>query len=58
MTSVLIPIKTHEYENILDEKIAPFHPLFEFEGSGKDGLDNWTNRSPYPIVSVFFILLT
>lgn len=33
-------------------QIAPFHPLFEFQGSGKDGVDNLTNRSPYPILHV------
>ena len=42
-------------DNIFDEheldglvQIAPFHPLFEFAGSGIDGVDNYTNRSPYP----------
>jgi len=29
-------------------KIAPFHPLFEFSGSGIESVDNLTNRSPYP----------
>ena len=33
-------------------QIAPFHPLFEFAGSGHDGLDNLTNRSPYPIFHI------
>lgn len=35
-----------------DVQIAPFHPLFEFEGSGSDGIDNYTNRSPYPIFHI------
>jgi hypothetical protein len=35
-----------------DVQIAPFHPLFEFDGSGSDGVDNYTNRSPYPIFHV------
>lgn len=35
-----------------DVQIAPFHPLFEFDGSGHDGVDNYTNRSPYPIFHV------
>jgi hypothetical protein len=35
-----------------DVQIAPFHPLFEFDGSGIDGVDNYTNRSPYPIFHV------
>jgi len=33
-------------------QIAAFHPLFEFAGSGKDGVDNLTNRSPYPIFHI------
>ena len=35
-----------------DIQIAPFHPLFEFDGSGSDGVDNYTNRSPYPIFHI------
>ena len=33
-------------------QIAPFHPKFEFEGSGSDGIDNYTNRSPYPMFHI------
>eukprot|EP00979_Chaetoceros_neogracilis_P012748 scaffold3453_cov256-Chaetoceros_neogracile.AAC.44 len=33
-------------------QIAPFHPLFRFEGSGEDGVDNLTNRAPYPIFHI------
>jgi hypothetical protein len=33
-------------------QIAPFHPFFEFDGSGKDGVDNYTNRSPYPMFHI------
>ena len=32
-------------------QIAPFHPLFEFEGS-EEGVDNYTNRAPYPMFHV------
>lgn len=39
-----------EYEGTL--QIAPFHPLFCFEGSPPDAMDNWTNRSPYPILHI------
>lgn len=46
-------------EDLMDEynlhgkvQVAPFHPLFEFAGSGKDGIDNYTNRAPYPIFHV------
>jgi hypothetical protein len=33
-------------------QIAPFHPQFEFDGSGADGIDNCTNRSPYPMFHI------
>jgi hypothetical protein len=33
-------------------QIAPFHPKFEFSGSGGDGVDNYTNRSPYPMFHI------
>jgi hypothetical protein len=33
-------------------QVAPFHPLFQFAGSGPDAVDNWTNRSPYPIFHI------
>jgi hypothetical protein len=47
-------------EEVLDEsddlrgvvQIAPFHPLFQFEGSGSDGVDNYTNRGPYPMFHI------
>jgi hypothetical protein len=29
-------------------QIASFHPQYQFEGSGPDDIDNYTNRSPYP----------
>jgi hypothetical protein len=35
-----------------DLQVAPFHPFFEFEGSRADDIDNWTNRSPYPIFHI------
>ena len=41
-----------EHELTNEIQIAPFHPLFEFEGSGSDGIDNYTNRSPYPIFHI------
>jgi hypothetical protein len=34
-----------------DIQVAPFHPFFEFEGSG-ESVDNFTNRSPYPIFHI------
>lgn len=33
-------------------QIAPFHPLFEFEGNGPDAVDNLTNRAPYPVFHI------
>lgn len=34
-------------------QIAPFHPLFQFgDSSGEDGIDNLTNRAPYPIFHI------
>jgi hypothetical protein len=41
-----------EYELHGHVQVAPFHPLFEISGSGKDGIDNYTNRAPYPIFHV------
>merc|ERR1712238_479258 len=33
-------------------QIAPFHPMFEFSGSTSRGIDNLTNRSPYPMFHI------
>jgi hypothetical protein len=41
-----------EHDLSEDLQIAPFHPFFEFEGSGTDGIDNYTNRSPHPIFHI------
>ena len=45
-------------DDVMDEhdlhglvQVAPFHPKFAFEGSG-DGIDNYTNRSPYPMFHI------
>ncbi|AUH50299.1 DUF1415 domain-containing protein [Chromobacterium sp. ATCC 53434] len=29
-------------------QVASFHPKFQFEGTGVNDIDNYTNRSPYP----------
>lgn len=36
----------------LDEQLqlASFHPEYQFEGTDFDDAENWTNRSPYPIL--------
>lgn len=31
-------------------QIASFHPAYQFEGSGPDDIENYTNRAPYPIL--------
>ena len=31
-------------------QIASFHPDYQFEGTGPDDAENYTNRSPYPIL--------
>jgi uncharacterized protein len=33
-------------------QIASFHPRYQFEGSGPDDIENYTNRAPYPILHV------
>ena len=43
-------MEEHDLTGVL--QVAPFHPLFQFEGSDEHGIDNWTNRSPYPIFHI------
>jgi hypothetical protein len=31
-------------------QIASFHPDYQFAGAGQDDIENYTNRSPYPIL--------
>ena len=31
-------------------QIASFHPQYEFAGSASDDIENYTNRSPYPLL--------
>jgi hypothetical protein len=31
-------------------QIASFHPHYQFAGSGADDIENYTNRSPYPML--------
>lgn len=31
-------------------QVASFHPRYQFAGSGPDDIENYTNRSPYPIL--------
>ena len=40
-------------QNLTDDvQIAPFHPFFRFDGSQDEDVDNYTNRSPYPIFHI------
>jgi hypothetical protein len=42
-----------EYEELRDEiQIAPFHPLFQFSGTKEQDVDNYTNRSPFPLFHI------
>ncbi|MES2604767.1 MAG: DUF1415 domain-containing protein [Pseudomonadota bacterium] len=37
--------------DVQDEiQIASFHPLYQFAGTEPDDIDNYTNRSPYPML--------
>ena len=31
-------------------QIASFHPHYQFAGTGADAIENYTNRSPYPML--------
>ncbi len=31
-------------------QVASFHPQYQFDGSGPDDIENYTNRAPYPIL--------
>jgi hypothetical protein len=31
-------------------QVAGFHPRYQFEGTGPDDIENYTNRSPYPML--------
>ena len=53
-----------EYNDFLDEcdaavaelgfagelQVASFHPRYQFAGTGVDDIENYTNRSPYPML--------
>ena len=41
-------LETLELDGII--QIASFHPDYQFAGSGPDDIENYTNRSPYPIL--------
>jgi hypothetical protein len=31
-------------------QVASFHPLYRFAGTGAQDIENYTNRSPYPML--------
>jgi uncharacterized protein len=33
-------------------QIASFHPRYQFAGTGPDDIENYTNRSPYPMLQL------
>ena len=33
-------------------QIASFHPHYQFSGNGPDDIENYTNRSPYPMLHI------
>ncbi|MCU0764190.1 MAG: DUF1415 domain-containing protein [Hydrogenophaga sp.] len=39
-------VAEHDLEGVV--QVAPFHPLFQFEGTDADDVTNCTNRSPFP----------
>lgn len=39
-----------ELDLVGEIQIASFHPHYQFEGTGPDDIENYTNRSPYPIL--------
>jgi hypothetical protein len=43
-----ILLKNHHLEGIL--QIASFHPDYQFAGTGANDAENYTNRSPYPML--------
>ena len=39
-------VAEHELEGVI--QVAPFHPLFQFEGADESDITNATNRAPFP----------
>lgn len=39
-----------ELDLVGEIQVASFHPRYQFEGTGPDDIENYTNRSPYPIL--------
>lgn len=43
-------IEAYEWTGVF--QIASFHPNYQFENTNIDDRENWTNRSPYPILQI------
>lgn len=43
-------IEAYEWTGVF--QIASFHPEYQFENTNIDDRENWTNRSPYPILQI------
>ena len=39
-----------ELDLVGEIQVASFHPDYQFEGTGPDDIENYTNRSPFPIL--------
>lgn len=39
-------VAEHELDGVI--QVAPFHPLFQFDGTEADDITNATNRAPFP----------
>ncbi|WP_137918774.1 DUF1415 domain-containing protein [Hydrogenophaga sp. 2FB] len=39
-------VAEHELDGVI--QVAPFHPLFQFDGTDADDVTNATNRAPFP----------
>eukprot|EP00934_Nitzschia_sp_Nitz4_P009092 Nitzschia sp. Nitz4//scaffold394_size11837//6449//7204//NITZ4_009027-RA/size11837-processed-gene-0.18-mRNA-1//-1//CDS//3329550239//9082//frame0 len=49
---MLVEGALEELELTDDIQVAMFHPLFQFDGTEKEDVENHTNRSPFPIFHV------
>lgn len=39
-----------ELDLVGEIQVASFHPRYQFEGTGPDDIENYTSRSPYPML--------
>ena len=48
--SQIVEEHLEEIEMDKDIQIATFHPNYQFEGTHSQNIENWTNKSPYPMI--------